>query len=166
MKVRNSRNKCFTLYEVRSKSKSNVNIHYVKYRNFTWFPSVEILRKGTISAYFQANRPKLYGNCAFPQNFHTKKLDEITVFYAVIVCIFWIITVLLAFTEIATFHFVYPGDTYFISSTFTTLARKWRTFRICATIYNFWTKKTLHRWIHKNKGLDLSHTFFCLSEKP
>ena len=30
-----------------------------------------------------ANRPKLCGNCAFPQNFHTMKLGEITVFYAV-----------------------------------------------------------------------------------
>ena len=27
---------------------------------------------------------KLYGNCAFQQNFHTKKLDEILVFYAVL----------------------------------------------------------------------------------
>ena len=30
------------------------------------------------------NRPKLSGNCAFPQNFHTMKLGEILVFYAVI----------------------------------------------------------------------------------
>ena len=28
-------------------------------------------------------RQKLCGNCAFPQNFHTTKLGEITVFYAV-----------------------------------------------------------------------------------
>ena len=28
--------------------------------------------------------PKLCGNCAFPQNFHTKKLGKITVSYAVI----------------------------------------------------------------------------------
>ena len=26
---------------------------------------------------------KLYGNCTFPQNFHTRKLGEITVIYAV-----------------------------------------------------------------------------------
>ena len=32
---------------------------------------------------FCANRPKVCGNCAFPQNFHTMKLSEITVFYAV-----------------------------------------------------------------------------------
>ena len=32
---------------------------------------------------FEANRPKLCGNCTFPQNFHTKKLGEITVFFAV-----------------------------------------------------------------------------------
>ena len=28
--------------------------------------------------------PKLCGNCALPQNFHTRKLGESTVFYAVI----------------------------------------------------------------------------------
>ena len=28
-------------------------------------------------------RPKLSGNCAFSQNFHTRKSGEITVFYAV-----------------------------------------------------------------------------------
>ena len=32
---------------------------------------------------FVANRPKLCGNYAFPQNFHTRKLVEITVFFAV-----------------------------------------------------------------------------------
>ena len=30
-----------------------------------------------------SNHPKLCGNCAFPQNFHTRKLGEITVLYAV-----------------------------------------------------------------------------------
>ena len=29
---------------------------------------------------------KLCGNCAFPQNVHTRKVGEITVFYAVIFC--------------------------------------------------------------------------------
>ena len=29
------------------------------------------------------NRPKLCRNCAFPENFHTSKLGEISVFYAV-----------------------------------------------------------------------------------
>ena len=43
---------------------------------------MEILRKATVSAYFRAIRSKLCGNCAFPQNLHTKKLGEITVFYA------------------------------------------------------------------------------------
>ena len=43
---------------------------------------MEIFRKGTVSAEFWANRPKLCGNCAFPKNFHTRKLGEITVFYA------------------------------------------------------------------------------------
>ena len=32
-----------------------------------------------------AIRPKLWGNCSFPQNFHTRKLVEITVFFAVFV---------------------------------------------------------------------------------
>ena len=30
------------------------------------------------------NGPKLCGNCAFVQNFHTRKLGEITVFFAVL----------------------------------------------------------------------------------
>ena len=29
------------------------------------------------------NRSKLYGNCTFLQNFHTRKLGEITIFFAV-----------------------------------------------------------------------------------
>ena len=32
---------------------------------------------------FRASRPKLCRDCAFPQNFHTKKSGEITVFFAV-----------------------------------------------------------------------------------
>ena len=44
---------------------------------------VEILRKGTISPQFRANRSKLCGNRAFPQNFHTRKSSEITVFFLV-----------------------------------------------------------------------------------
>ena len=50
-------------------------------RNFTWISGVEILWKDTVSAKFQ----KLCGNCAFPQNFHTRKLGEITWFFAVLV---------------------------------------------------------------------------------
>ena len=55
----------------------------MKDRNFTLFSGVEILWKSTVSLEFRANRPKLYGNCVFPQNVHTKKLDEVTVFYVV-----------------------------------------------------------------------------------
>ena len=33
-----------------------------------------------ISPNFQMNGPKLCGNCVFPQNFHTRKLGEITAF--------------------------------------------------------------------------------------
>ena len=76
---------CYENYENRNIRKYR---HCEKYRNFTWFPGVEILRKGTVSAKFRAisgNRPKLRGNCAFPQNFHTRKSGEITVFFVVIV---------------------------------------------------------------------------------
>ena len=44
---------------------------------------MEILWKGTASSYFRANRLKLCGNGAFPQNFHGMKLGKITVFFAV-----------------------------------------------------------------------------------
>ena len=36
-----------------------------------------------LSVEFRATRLKLCGNCAFPQNFHTRKLSETTVFYSV-----------------------------------------------------------------------------------
>ena len=47
---------------------------------------MEIFWKGTVSAEFRTNRPnrpKLCRNCAFPQNFHTRELGEITVFSVV-----------------------------------------------------------------------------------
>ena len=44
---------------------------------------MEILWKGTVSAWFRANSLKLWESCAFPQSFHTRKLGEIVVFYAV-----------------------------------------------------------------------------------
>ena len=40
----------------------------IKYRNFTWFSDVDILC---------INRPKRWGNWAFPQNFHNRKLCKI-----------------------------------------------------------------------------------------
>ena len=42
------------------------------------------MRKGIISAEFLKNCPKLCGNCVFSQNFHTRKLGEITAYYAVL----------------------------------------------------------------------------------
>ena len=30
------------------------------------------------------NRPKLWGNCAFPRNLYTRKLGELTVFFVVL----------------------------------------------------------------------------------
>ena len=44
---------------------------------------MEILWKGTVCASFRTTRPKLCGNYCFPQNFHIRKLVEITVFSAV-----------------------------------------------------------------------------------
>ena len=61
----------------------NQKNYCVKYRNTTQFPGVKILWKGTVSAEFQVIRSKFYGNCAFPQTFHTRKLVEIAVFYVV-----------------------------------------------------------------------------------
>ena len=58
-------------------------LYYVKYRNFNYFPRVEMLWKGTVSAKFQAIHPKLCGNYSFTQSFNTKKLGEIKKFYAV-----------------------------------------------------------------------------------
>ena len=43
---------------------------------------MEILQKGTLSAEF---RPELCGPFVFPQNLHTTKLGEITVFYVVFI---------------------------------------------------------------------------------
>ena len=45
---------------------------------------MKILWKGTVSAQFRAICTKLCGNCVFPQNFHTIKLGEITVFFLVL----------------------------------------------------------------------------------
>ena len=39
--------------------------------------------KNTVISPDRANRPKLCGNCAFPQNFYTSKSGEVTVFFAV-----------------------------------------------------------------------------------
>ena len=73
-----------------SQSKTSKTIlHCAKYRKFTQFSDVEILWKRTVSEQFRANHPKLCGNCAFPQNFHASKSGEITVFYAVLILIFF-----------------------------------------------------------------------------
>ena len=41
----------------------------------------------TVSTKFRTNQPKLWVNFPFPQNFHTRKLTQISVFSAV--CIWW-----------------------------------------------------------------------------
>ena len=64
------------------KLQNTLRYHCVKYHNFTQFSCVEILWKGTIFTQSRANHPKLCIKCAFPESFHTRKLGEITVFYA------------------------------------------------------------------------------------
>ena len=65
--------------------KKNCPLHCEKYRNFTWFPGVKILRKSAVSAQFRVIRLKLCGNCAFPENLHTRKSGEIMLFFAVLI---------------------------------------------------------------------------------
>ena len=55
----------------------------VKYRILSNFLVCKFLWKGTVSVEFWEIRPKLCGNCVFPQNFHTRNFGEISVFYAV-----------------------------------------------------------------------------------
>ena len=43
-----------------------------------------IFWKGTVSADFRTIRPKLWRTCTFPWNFYTRKLGEISLFYAVL----------------------------------------------------------------------------------
>ena len=56
-----------------------------KVSSFHLFPGADILLNGAVSEECPAIRLKLCGNCAFPQNFHTGKLGEISVLYLVIV---------------------------------------------------------------------------------
>ena len=57
--------------------------HGEKYRNFTWFPSVEICGKAQFPHSFGRFARNYAETGAFPQNFHTRKLGEITVFFVV-----------------------------------------------------------------------------------
>ena len=45
---------------------------------------MKILWKESVSTSFWVIGPKLCGNCAFAQNFHSRKLGEITVFLALL----------------------------------------------------------------------------------
>ena len=60
---------------MRSRTMTQNTLNCKEYRNFTKFSGMEILWEGTVS--------ELWGNCAFPQNFHTRKFGEITVFFTV-----------------------------------------------------------------------------------
>ena len=60
---------------------ANNSIHFAKCQIFT---GMEILWKDSVSEVFRSIRQKTCGSCAFPQNFHTRKLGENLVFYALI----------------------------------------------------------------------------------
>ena len=55
----------------------------LKYCNFNYFTVAEILWKCTVSPELWAIYLKSYGNCVFSQNFHTRKLGKVSVFYVV-----------------------------------------------------------------------------------
>ena len=68
---------------------SSVSIDNFEQVNADW--EANIAQNAVISPNFlvwkfcgKTIRPKLCGNCVFPQNFHTRKSDEITAFYAVL----------------------------------------------------------------------------------
>ena len=56
--------------------------HWAKYRNFRKFSGVKFCGNAQFPQSL-AICPKLCRNCTFLQNFYTRKLGEITVFYAV-----------------------------------------------------------------------------------
>ena len=56
----------------------------IKYCNLTFFHGASISWKSTVSTEFRAICWKLCRNCAFPQNLHTRKLGEISVFYSLL----------------------------------------------------------------------------------
>ena len=90
--------------------------------------------------------PRLCGNCSFPQNFHTRKLGEITVFYAV-----WDLQNRVAKNRAA--RLVAPVKTYFTK---------------CDPGYktNFRRKRIARKLIYKTLKIktptDVSHTFIII----
>ena len=59
-----------------------LSIYIVRFRSmFTFISTIT----GTLQREkprFRMNRPKLFGNCAFPQNVYTRKLGKIAIFFA------------------------------------------------------------------------------------
>ena len=87
--IKKSFKRCFEIFLLldlfNSHDSSNVYLifHCEKYRNFTRFPGVEIFAKRHSFRILPVDSPKTKRNCAFPQNFHTRKSGEITVFSGV-----------------------------------------------------------------------------------
>ena len=58
---------------------------------------------------FGRNRPKLCGNCSFPQNFDTRKLGETALFLAVNLCLIFLYFLLRGLTGNCVDVFAYVG---------------------------------------------------------
>lgn len=67
---------------------TNTEMRSISQHNFTLFPVAETFWNHPVSVDCQANRSKLSGNYAFPQNFHTRKLGEISAFYILLLVVF------------------------------------------------------------------------------
>ena len=67
-------NLCIQSEHKKMRNQKKLYQHRIKFhiaQHFTLFPDVEILCESTVSPEFWANRLKLYGNWAFPQNYGT-----------------------------------------------------------------------------------------------
>ena len=59
----------------------------------SWINTLALTAKNTVFS----PSPELCGNCSFPQNFHTRKLGEIAVFFAVTISFYHVLMGLFAF---------------------------------------------------------------------
>ena len=91
--------------------RNNLQVPLHKIPEFHLITWCGILWKRTVFVEFRANRPKLCENCAFLQNFHTRKLGEISVSYAVYVLSNW--TTIISSNDVI---LVWPCDNWITGS--------------------------------------------------
>ena len=108
--------------------------------------------KRSEKAHFWANRPKLCGNCEFPQNIHTKKLGEIRLFDAM---------------NVLQYHHVVRSITIFLlcailSFVFTECDR---TYRIILSLYKVGGYQQSRREKDGNRGKFISSNLVNFSYK-